>query len=112
MKLWQICFVRQNEARRRIDLATVLLVGGGCYVQNRSDGYAARQAIASYFGEHAVEIAGDLHRSYVDDLTPEMEALLLHLSFQILGTADLPLTAKALHTTTASSVRREEKSPS
>jgi hypothetical protein len=42
------------------------------------------------------EFAADPYRPDIEHLTPEMNALLLYLSFQITGTEDLPLTAKVL----------------
>jgi hypothetical protein len=54
------------------------------------------QQLKNYFWQHVDEIVDDPNGLDVEDFTPEIGALLLHLSFQITGSADLQLTAKTL----------------
>jgi hypothetical protein len=69
------------------------------------------QRLEDYFWLHIHEIQDDPHDPDLDDLAPEMSASLLHLSFRIMGTADLPLTAKLLLHYYGADTSKERKRP-
>ena len=63
-----------------------------------------------YFG-CSNSLQDDPHDPDLDDLAPEMSASLLHLSFRIMGTADLLLTAKVLLHYYGADTSEERKRP-